>query len=241
MKQQGEESKRTAFLSGIKMISPLLVGVFPFGAIAGISIVDAGVDTLPAIMLSIIVFAGASQIAIADLIGKGAPFFVIILTAVIINLRFVMYSASIAPHFKKAPTWAKYILAYLLTDHAYALSISRFNRHPEDPNKIWFYTGCAVFMWVIWQIGTILGVYLGLQVPKSWSLGFAIPLSFLALLIPNIKDLAAVLAALVSGLIALVGLNLPLNMGIILAAVCGILTGFTVETCLLKRNRNNGC
>lgn len=240
MNHQKFNSKLTAFFTGIKSITPLLIGVFPFAAIVGISVVEVGVETLPAIAMSVIVFAGASQIAIADLIGKEAPFVIIVFTAIIINLRFIMYSASLAPHLSKTPTWGKYILAYLLTDHAYALSISKFNRHPDDPYIIWFYAGCAAFLWVIWQIGTILGVFMGLQLPKSLSLGFAIPLSFMALLVPNLKDYASIAAALTSGLIALAGLALPLNMGVIVASICGITVGFIVETILLKRNPKNG-
>lgn len=234
------DKNKEAFFSGVKSISPLLVGVFPFAGITGLTIVEAGVDPLPAMAMSMIIFAGASQIAIADLIGKGAPFMVIVLTAIIINLRFTMYSASISPHFKRVPVWGKYILAYLLTDHAYALSISRFNRFSDDGYKVWFYTGCAVFMWLVWQIGTILGVYLGLLVPDQWSLEFAIPLSFLALLVPNIKDAAAGAAALASGCIAVMAAGLPLNVGIFIASLSGIATGIAVEIIVEQRKSSDG-
>ncbi|MDJ0829002.1 MAG: AzlC family ABC transporter permease [Desulfobacterales bacterium] len=235
------EPRKAAFLAGAKAISPILLGVFPFATIAGITIVSVGVSAFPAIAMSVIVFAGASQIAVADLIGKGAPFIIIVLTALVINLRFMMYSASIAPHFKRIRPASKWTLAYLLTDQAYAVSILKFSAEPDAPNKHWYYAGCAIIMWLTWQIGTVIGVYLGLQVPRSWSLDFAIPLTFMALLLPTVKDVASAAAAIASGCIAVVGLNLPLNTGIIVAAASGIAVGFGIESLQGKKeNASNG-
>ena len=124
-----------------------------------------------------IVFAGAAQLAGLQLIGAGAPAIVTILTAWMINLRFTLYSASLAPHFKGQSTRWKALLAYLLTDQAYAVSIIEFENRKDKPGKHWFYFGAAVGLWLTWQVGTALGVFLGTQVPVSWSLDFAILLT----------------------------------------------------------------
>ncbi len=219
-------SRRDAFYSGARAMSPILIGVLPFAAITGVTMVGSGVAPLPAIAMSWIVFAGASQLAAVDLIARDAPFLIILFTALIINLRFLLYSASIAPHLGEARNPLKWLSAYLLTDQAYAVAISRFSEGRKAVNKPWFYLGCASAMWVVWQIGTILGVFLGLRVPESWSLDFAIPLTFLAILIPNMKGAASWAAGASAGGIAVLALDLPLNTGIIAAVVGGVAIGF---------------
>jgi branched chain amino acid efflux pump len=220
---------REAYYSGVKTISPMLMGVIPFGTIAGVTAVSAGIAPLPAIAMSMIVFAGAAQLAVADLMAKNAPALVILFTALIINFRFMMYSASLAPHFNHLENRWKWPLAYLMTDQGYAISIMKFSQAPDLRHKHWFYLGCGSTIWLTWQVSTAVGVFLGLQVPQSWSLDFAIPLTFMALLIPASKDLAAIAAALVAGSVSVAGLQFPLNIGIIVAVVCGISAGAIVE------------
>lgn len=219
------DSPRAAFSAGVKTISPILVGVIPFGAITGVTVVSAGIAPEPAIGMSILVFAGAAQLATADLMARNAPALVILATALVINLRFMMYSASLAPHLNHMENRWKWPLAYLLTDQVYAICIMRFSENPDFRHKRWFYLGCGSIIWLTWQVSNALGVFLGLQVPRSWSLDFAIPLTFMALLIPGIKDLAA----LVAGSISVAGLKWPLNVGIIVAAVCGVVAGLAVD------------
>ena len=216
--------RRDAFFGGIKAISPILLGVTPFALIAGISAINKGFSELEALGMSVIVFAGAAQLAVVDLIGQHASAAAIIFTALIINLRFSMYSASIAPHFNGVPLPWRGVLAYLLTDQAYAVSIATYgDRVP--PSKSWFFFGAAITLWVIWQAGTAVGIFLGTHIPPSWSLDFAIPLTFLALLFPTIRNRPSVVAAVTAGLLALVGHNLPYNLGLFLASFGGIGAG----------------
>ncbi len=229
-------SKRDAFFSGARAMSPILIGVLPFATITGVTVVGAGIAPVPAIAMSWIIFAGAAQLAAVDLIVRDAPFLIILLTALIINLRFMMYSASIAPHLKEIPNPLKWLSAYLLTDQAYAVAISRFGEGRAVIDKPWFYLGCGAALWVTWQIGTIIGVFLGLRVPESWSLDFAIPITFLAILIPNMKETASWAAGVFAGVIAVLALDLPLNTGIIVAAVSGVAIGFGLDT-LRRRKR----
>lgn len=228
-------SRRGSFFSGARAISPILVGVLPFAAITGVTVVGAGIEPGPAIAMSWIIFAGAAQLAAADLISRDAPFLIVLFTALIINLRFMMYSASIAPHLKQIRNPLKWLSAYLLTDQAYAVSISRFGDDRAAVDKPWFYLGCGAAMWLTWQIGNVIGVVLGLRVPESWSLDFAIPITFLAILIPNLKEAASWAAGVSAGVIAVLALDLPLNTGIITAALGGVAVGFGCDT--LRRRK----
>ena len=221
--------KRFAFFDGFWAISPILLGLFPFAMITGVTVVGVGIDPMHAIAMSIIIFAGAAQLAVADLIGKDAPFLMVVFTALVINLRMMMYSASIAPHFRHLRNSWKWPLGYLLTDQAYAVSILKYDRETTFRHKEWFYLGAAASMWLVWQAGTVIGVMLGLKIPSSWSLEFAVPLTFMALLFPHIKDVPATAAAITSGIVAVLAYQLPLNTGLIAAAVVGILVGFFLE------------
>jgi len=224
------------FMAGLKAITPILLGVVPFATIAGIAAVEIGLSPGLAIGMSLLMFAGASQLAAIQLLALEASPFIIVLTALIINLRFVMYSASLAPHLKQASPRLKALLAYLLTDQAYAVSISQFTKQPaKRSHRHWFYLGAALAMWVTWQTGAALGALLGTQVPASWSLDFAIPLTFLALAVPTIKDRATLAAALGGGLVAVAAFSLPYNLGLVGGALGGISLGVWLEAQLATK------
>ncbi|MEF8808358.1 AzlC family ABC transporter permease [Natronomonas sp.] len=221
-------SRRGSFLAGARAVVPVLLGVVPFGLVAGAAAVRVGLSGLEAMGLSVIVFAGASQLAAIELLGQDAPALIVVVTALVINLRMTMYSASIAPHFRGLSTRLRAALAYLLTDQAYALSITRF-RTDDDIDRAAYYLGAAAPLWVVWVICTAVGIVVGAQVPESLPLGFAVPLTFLALLVPSITDSPSALAAVVGGSIATFGADLPLNLGLITGAVVGIVAGLVVE------------
>jgi predicted branched-subunit amino acid permease len=164
-----------------------------------------------------------------QLIAGGAPIFVIYLTTLFINLRFVMYSAALAPHLRHEAVGMKALVAYLLTDHAFALSLHRYTATSEPKHKTWFYLGVAVATWLTWMLANIMGVLLGARIPPGWSLDFAIPLTFMALLLPAVRDRPTVLAALVAAVVAVLGHSWPLNLGLIAAALAGIAAGTVAE------------
>jgi len=177
----------------------------------------------------VIAFAGASQLAAFQLISLGAAAPVVVLTTFVINLRFVMYSASIAPHFKHLRIRWRLLLAYLLTDQGYALSIVQFDQDETATHNHWYYVGIAAVLWTMWQACTVIGAYAGAQVPASWSLDFAVPLVFLAVVVPIIRDRALLVAALCAGSVAVAAAGLPYNLGLIVGAAAGILAGVLVE------------
>ena len=222
-------SVRESFLAGARATAPVLVGIVPFGLVAGAAAVGVGLSGLQAVGLSVVVFAGAAQLAAIDLLGQEAPLAVVVVTALVINLRMVMYSASIAPYFREVATRWRAGLAYLLTDQAYALSVTRFG-DDRPVRRRWYYLGTALPLWAVWQVCTVVGVVVGARVPDSLPLEFAVPLTFLALLVPAVTDRASGTAAVVGGTGAAVGAALPLNLGLIAGALAGVLAGLVAES-----------
>jgi predicted branched-subunit amino acid permease len=140
-----------------------------------------------------------------------------------------MYSAALAPHFRDFPAPWRYGLPYVLTDQAFAVSIGRFDDTTGPGYRRRFFTGAAFALWVTWQVTTLAGVTAGTRIPASWSLDFAIPLVFLALLVPTLRDRPSVLAALVGGTVAVVGNDLPYHSGLLVAALCGVAAGVAAD------------
>lgn len=217
----------TAFRAGVVAIAPVLLGVLPFGLAAGVVTAEAGYGIPETMGHSLLIFAGASQIAAVSLLGDGAAVPVVVLTVLVINLRMMMYAASLAPHMADIPLHRRAAGAYLLTDQAYAVSIVEFRR-PMSADQRWgFYLGAALTLWLPWQLSTVAGVVVGASLPDSVPLGFAVPLMFLALLVPAVTDRPTLAAALTSATVATVGAGMPWNLGVLLGAVLGIAVGAT--------------
>ena len=216
-----------AFRRGVRDVAPVLVGQVPFALIAGATAVQVGLSPWTALGMSVVVFAGASQLAAIDLIGEGAPMAVVVLTAAVINLRMVMYSASLAPHFRAFRRRTKAVCSYLLTDPAYALSVAAYR--DADVDRLWYYLGAALPLWMLWVVFTLVGAFAGAAIPPSWGLEFAVPLVFLGLLAPTLRDRPSAVAGGVGGTVAVVGAGLPLNLGLVVGAFSGVLAGAAWE------------
>src|SRR4051812_14948031 len=161
---------RPAFVEGIRASLPVLLGVVPFGVIAGVAMVASGIPPLAAMVMSLIVFAGASMVASAQLLASGTPVLVVLLTTLFINLRFMMYSASLRLHFQREPLRWRLLIAYLQADNAYALTLMRFSERPDAPEQRDFFLGAALVVWVAWQVAVGAGILIGAGVPASWRL-----------------------------------------------------------------------
>lgn len=222
-------SSRSGAVDGIRAVAPLLVGVAPFGLIFGVTAAGSALGGSLGYATSVIIFAGAAQLATVQLFTEGAATAVIIATALVINARHLMYSAALAPHFREFPPAWRFGLPYVLTDQAFAVSIIRYEAESDPTYRRWFYLGGALALWVTWQISSAAGVILGASVPASWSLDFAIPLVFLALLIPALRTRPSVAAAVVGGLVALLAHDVAYNLGLIIGALAGIGAGVFVE------------
>jgi 4-azaleucine resistance transporter AzlC len=222
-------SSRSEFLHGIRGELPILLGVLPFGMIYGVSALSAGIPASIAQAMSCIVFAGSAQFVITQLIAAGTPLLVVIFTAFIVNIRHMLYSASVSPYTHKLhPLW-KWLLAYLLTDEAYAVAILHYQKEGSNGQQHWYFLGAELALWTIWQLSTAVGIFLDGHIPASWSLDFASTLTFIALVVPTLKDRVSTTVALTAALTALLVFALPLKLGIAVAALVGIAVGLTLE------------
>jgi len=223
------KNREREFWNGVRDEAPILLGVVPFGLLFGALAISAHLSSLAAQAMSSIIFAGSAQFIAAQLIGTGTSGLVILMVVFVVNLRHALYSASVAPFIKGLNTTWKLLLAYLLTDEAYAVTITHYNREGDSPDRHWYFLGAGLTLWSSWQLSTAIGIFIGAQIPPNWPLGFILPLTFIALVVPALKDRAGVAAALVAGLVGLVAINFPYKTGLLAAALIGILTGMLIE------------
>lgn len=220
---------RRNFLEGVRAEVPLLIGVFPFGMIYGALALNAGLSNTASQLMSSILFAGSSQFVTTQLVHDNAPALVIILTIAVVNLRHMLYSASLAPHLKDLSLQWKALLSYLLTDEAYAPSIINYEKEGVSTYKHWFLFGAGFALWFNWQVSTAVGIFLGTAIPETWHLDFALPLTFIAMVVPVLKNRPMIASAVSAGLMALLAYHLPFKLGLILAALTGIIVGTILE------------
>ena len=303
-------SPRSEFIGGVKGVAPILLGVIPFGMIYGVLAIGAGLSASAAQAMSAIVFAGSAQFVGAQLFKVGTPGVVLVLTTMIVNLRHVLYSASLAPYLKHLSWKWKALLAYLLTDEAYAVAIIRYMDGPPlppnsggkdsspvppnsgrtdgspvppnsggtdgspvrpnsggtdgppvppipgrtdaadsalapprracparsgigglgGPHAHWYVLGAGLGLWLTWQTSTAIGILLGAQIPSTWALDFTLALTFIALVVPALKDRPSLAAALSAGIVAVAAASWPYKMGLMAAALTGIIIGLWAET-----------
>lgn len=226
-------TRKQNFLAGVRDEAPIILGVAPFGLIFGALAVSVGLSPALGQAMSSVIFAGSAQFITAQLFGAGASGLVILMVVFVVNLRHALYSASIAPYVKHlGPAW-KVLLAYLLTDEAYAVVITHYQRDAREPEvpdrRHWYFLGAGLTLWTSWQISTAAGLLVGARLPASWPTGFFLPLTFIALVVPALRDRASVVAAAVAGMVGLAASGLPLKTGLLLAAVAGIAAGMLSE------------
>ena len=230
-------SRRNAFLSGLADGGPFIIMVGPFGAVFGVIATATGLDVVQAMAFSIVVIAGASQLAALQLMSENAPTLIVIATGIAVNLRMAMYSASLAPHLGAAPLWQRALVAYSMVDQAYATSIAEYEQRPQRalPAKIAYYFGAVTLVIPAWFLGTFLGAYAGAAIPADVPIGFAVPIAFVAIITPMLRTLAHVAAAVVSVVGALLLIDLPYNLGLFVAALAAMITGALVESRSMRR------
>lgn len=223
-------SPRSELFAGIKAELPIALGVIPFGMIYGVLSIAAGLPPLLAQAMSAIVFAGSAQFIGVQLFAAATPAGIIWLTTFIVNLRHLLYSASLAPYLRALPPRWKWLLAYLLTDEAYVTAILHYNDpRAVSPHKHWFFLGAGLALWGFWQASTAVGIFLGAQVPSSWALDFTLALTFIGLVVPALTSWPPIAAAVTAGVVALLTPDLPYKSGLMLAAIAGIAAGLLTE------------
>jgi branched chain amino acid efflux pump len=190
--------------------------------------VSAGLTQAQAVGMSVLVFAGSAQLAVLPLLIVKAPLWVMYATALAVNLRYVIYSAVLAPHFEHLSRAWRALLSYITVDQIFALFVGRFRPDDAEPGKHWFFLGGSLVMWSVWQTASLIGIFAGALIPREWSLEFAATLSLIAMLMPLLFDRAVVCAALAAGAVALAAAKLPLNLGLPAAIAAGVAVGLAV-------------
>src|SRR5262249_17651444 len=225
----------SAFLRGARSTLPLLPGVVPFGLIYGVAARGAHLPPLLTQAMSSIVFAGSAQFAVVQLVAAGAPALALVLTAAILNLRHVLYSASLAPVLRPVSTRWKALVAYLLTDESYGVVSARLRAGLAEAGRVSYLLGSGVTLWSTWQLSTLAGLLIGAEIPSAWSLDFTATLTFIALSVPLLADRASVCCAAVAAFASVLLLHAPLKLGLVAATVAGVLVGLAVELLVARR------
>jgi 4-azaleucine resistance transporter AzlC len=222
------DERLAALREGALASAPLLFGVVPWGIVAGVAMVSAGLTQAQAVAMSVLVFAGAAQLAVLPLLIAKAPLWVMVATALVVNLRYVIYSAVLAPHFEHLPRPWRVLLSYITVDGVFALFAGRYR--PDDGNryKHWYFLGGSLVMWCAWQLSSSIGVFAGAMIPGEWSLEFASTLGLIAVLIPLLYDRAVTWGSIAAGCVALAAAGLPLNLGLLAAIAAGTAVGLGV-------------
>ena len=218
----------SALRDGALVAASLLVGIVPWGIVTGVAMVSAGLTPVEAVAMGVLVFAGSSQLAVLPLLIAKAPLWVMYATALVVNLRYVIYSAVLAPHFEHLSRPWRALLSYITVDGMFALFVGRFRPGDGNPYKHWFFLGGSLVMWGAWQLSSWVGIFGGALIPKEWALEFAATLGLIALLVPLLFDRAVTWGAIAAGGVALIAAKLPLNLGLLAAIAAGIAVGLAV-------------
>ena len=221
---------RREFLDGSREIAPVLIGTIPFGFVAGVAAIGSGMTPLEGIALSVLSFSGIAQLVACQLVAVQSPVLLTIAAAAVVSLRFLMYSAALAPHLAHLDRGWRILLSYLMTDQSFAMAVRRFSEPGDVRHRHWHFLGSALTLYLSWQLAVILGVLAGAQVPASWSLDFAVVLCFIALLVPAVRTRADLGAAVVAGAVALAAAGMPYRMSLVVASIAGIVVGMGIES-----------
>jgi predicted branched-subunit amino acid permease len=221
----------SSYWRGVRDGLPFIVVVAPFSMLFGVLATEAGLAVHETMGFSIVVIAGASQFAALQLINENAPTLVVIASALAVNLRMAMYSASITPHLGPLPLWKRGIAAYFLVDQTYAQSVLDYERNPDQTTseKFAYFLGVMTPICPPWYLFTFLGAVLGESIPPSLGLDFALPIAFLAMVGPMLRTPAHRIAALAAVVLALAFAWLPYNIGLLVAGLGGMMAGAQAE------------
>ncbi|TCL08485.1 putative branched-subunit amino acid permease [Shimia isoporae] len=222
---------RTSYMRGMRDGLPFILVIAPFALLFGVVATEAGLTVFETLTFSAVVIAGAAQFTALQLMNDNAPTIVVIASALAVNLRMAMYSASLTPHLGALPFWRRAFAAYTLVDQSYALSTLEFEKNPEMTlaQKASYFFGVITPVLPNWYFWTLVGAMVGQSIPPSFALDFAVPITFLAMIGPMLRTGAHVAAAFVSVACAIGFAFLPWNLGLMVAGVAGMVTGAQVE------------
>lgn len=223
--------EHSAFREGLRIGAPAMPGIFAWGMVSGMAMVKSGLTIWQALGMTLFVFAGSAQLASLPLIATNIPVLVVFATALIVNLRFVIFSASLAPHFTHLPWTRRLWISYFNADITMGIFPQRFPAATvtRPQGKVGVYLGIGYLNWMMWQAGSITGILLAARIPESWNIGFAGTLALLAIMIPMTINVAALAGVIVAGGVAIAAAALPYRLGLLLAVLAGMCIAMAVD------------
>lgn len=224
-------SRKSNYLKGLFAGAPFILVAAPFGMLFGVVANGAGLDLVQTMVFTTAVIAGAAQFAALGQMVENAPALIAVLTALAVNMRMAMYSASLALYLGPAPFWQRAIIAYFNFDQTYAMSVAEYEKRPDMSvqDRVAFFFGTTTLLVPTWIISTYLGAVLGGTIPEAVPLDFALPIMFMAIFAPMLRTLAHIAAAVTSVILALLFQDVPFDMGLLLAAFGAMVVGGQVE------------
>ena len=229
------EHDEPSWREGLKTGMPTLFGIGAWGLVVGIAMVKTGLTVPQALAMTLVVFAGSAQLASLPLIAAHAPIWVIFATALVVNLRFVIFSALLAPHFANLPLRNRFLLGYVAGDMTVALFLQKYPSEAPQVGKLSYLKGLLYPNWAAWQVGSIAGIFLGSAVPPEWGLGFAGTLANICITVPLVASRPALCGVLVAGVVAVLAAGLPYKLGLLAAVLLGMGAAMLVEEFTTKK------
>jgi predicted branched-subunit amino acid permease len=222
-------SFRAGAREGFLSFLPMSVGLIPWALVMGMAMISAGFTPVQAMGMNLIVFAGTAQLGTLPLIAGGVPLWLIVVTALALNLRFIIFSAAIAPGFRGIGAPMRWYAGSLLTDGVFANCLEKMLKADDPHWRLGYYLAPSLWSWFLWQIFALIGVLAAGSIPKHWSLEFMATIALLVLMIPMAKQRPMLVAAATGGATAVLLRGMPLRLGLIIAIVVGICAGFAAE------------
>ncbi len=230
-------TSKSYYWKGFRDGTPFIFVAIPFGTLFGVFATEAGLNIVQTMAFTSTVFAGAAQFAALQLLQDQTPTAIILVSALAVNLRMAMYSASLTPYLGAAPLWQRACAAYLTVDQSFACSSVQFEKEPAMtvPQRMAYFVGSVTPITPLWIFATYLGAVLGTRIPESWALDFALPITFLSMIGPMMRTLPHVVAALVAIVVSLLSVGLPYNLGLLVAGCAGMMAGAQAELVATRR------
>jgi predicted branched-subunit amino acid permease len=229
--------EKRAFRDGFKACAPTMPGILAWGLVTGMAMAKSGLTVWQALGMTFLVFGGSAQLASLPLIAANAPIWLVFATALMVNLRFVIFAAAIGPHFAHLRWYKRLWYGYLNADVTMGFFPQRFPAHTLDrpEGKVGFYAGIGYPNWYAWQTGSVAGILLARQIPQNWGVAFAGTLALLAIMIPLIVNAAALAGVAVAGIVAVAAADLPYRLGLLFAVVIGMAAAMAVDAVLDRK------
>lgn len=231
--------KSALFFEGAKDTFPLIVGAIPFGIIFGTLAATAGISFAATMGMSIFVFAGSSQFVCVGLVAGGTAWPMIVLTTFVVNLRHMLYGATMVPFYKDLSRLWKMVLSFGLTDETFAVAVNRYTRMTGSPGNHYYNLGSMVFMYLNWNLCTLIGLTAGRAFPgiSAWGLDFAMPATFIGIVIPYLVSKPMWASVITAGVVSIMAAGLPHKLGLMVAAFAGVAVGLACERIFSKKNK----